>query len=453
MTLNFFHHRYHAYYHGQYRHAKKLFAIDLFLLFSALLIGGAILFLYFWEPTSKQWIDLEISFGANRIKSGEPITVNITYTNHSRQKVTDAILAIQMPPDFAIEREANLKSEFSKHWLVRIPEILPRSRGQKQLHGILWAKPKTSATVSALMSYQPENSKERGQASNSFILIPAESVLQTRLSLAATTALPQSQIAYSYALKNTGANPMIVKLSTDWGPDAELSSDPLVELSPGAKKIYQGQLRTPSIPQAARFLVKAGIIIDGRIVPQSVDSAAIKIIWPAKSVNLITEKQPTNLTATQSTPSLLAQTRYYTDEGDRLGHGPVPPQNNTTTRYWVFIEVKNLTLPARAAAFSAVLAPGVEFTGKQSVTLGAPIVYGAADGILRWQHANLPTDGRLGLYFEVAVNPTPEQVGKDIAILKNIKFSATDNATGKLFDLSAPNLTNQLPASDQGARI
>ena len=35
--------------------------------------------------------------------------------------------------------------------------------------------------------------------------------------------------------------------------------------------------------------------------------------------------------------------RYYTEEGDQLGRGPLPPQVGETTKYWVFVQITNTT--------------------------------------------------------------------------------------------------------------
>ena len=144
--------------------------------------------------------------------------------------------------------------------------------------------------------------------------------------------------------------------------------------------------------------------------------------------------------------------RYYTEEGDQLGRGPLPPMVNQTTKYWLMFRANNTNNDLRAAVFSATLPAGVEFTGKQSVTIGPTIAYNPANRDLSWNYRLLPANSQTGLYFEVAVKPNAAQIGQTLTLLKNIKFTATDDAVGKNFSFSQPDVTNVLPASDQGAR-
>ncbi len=147
---------------------------------------------------------------------------------------------------------------------------------------------------------------------------------------------------------------------------------------------------------------------------------------------------------------LSAQTRYFTPEGDQVGRGVLPPRVGETTKYWIFVQVLNTTNEIKNARFSATLSPGVEFTGKQSVSIGPKITLDEIAQAATWGHTAIPANSITGLYFEVAVTPAATLVDHDIALIKNISFTATDKFTEKNFSLSAPNLNNQLPEDDLG---
>lgn len=150
--------------------------------------------------------------------------------------------------------------------------------------------------------------------------------------------------------------------------------------------------------------------------------------------------------------NLSAQARYYSDDGDQLGRGPLPLQADETTKYWIFIRVINTTNAVRDAVMSATLPSGVKFAGQQSVTIGPSIVYNDATGDLNWKFYALPANSQTGLYFEVAVTPSAEQLNKNINLLTDLKFSATDKITGKQFNLTQNIVTNQLPLNDIGSK-
>lgn len=149
--------------------------------------------------------------------------------------------------------------------------------------------------------------------------------------------------------------------------------------------------------------------------------------------------------------NLSAQARYYTEEGDQLGRGPLPPVVGQSTKYWVFVQAYNTTNAVRDARFTAVLPPGVTFTGKQSVTIGKTITYSESDRTVRWNHSLLPANSQTGLYFEVAATPQAAQLGKNLLLLSAVHFTATDDRVNKSFNLSTPDVYNTLSKTDRGA--
>ncbi|MDO8626766.1 MAG: hypothetical protein Q7K39_04965 [Candidatus Magasanikbacteria bacterium] len=148
---------------------------------------------------------------------------------------------------------------------------------------------------------------------------------------------------------------------------------------------------------------------------------------------------------------LSVASRYYTDEGDQLGRGPLPPQVGSATKYWIWVQIYNSTNKVRDAAFAATLPSGVRFTGKQSITLGPPLKFDTTSQRVSWSHYELLANSVTGLYFEVEVIPTPEQAGSSLILARDMFFTGTDDAVGREFSLSRASLSNVLPATDRGA--
>lgn len=148
---------------------------------------------------------------------------------------------------------------------------------------------------------------------------------------------------------------------------------------------------------------------------------------------------------------LNASARYYTEEGDQLGRGPLPPAVGQTTKYWIMAQAQNTTNPLRDARFEAILPPGVTFTNKQSVTIGPPLAFNERTRAVTWSYGALPANSQTGLYFEVAVTPEPEQIGKILTLARNLRFFATDDVVNKPFNLTKAEITNVLPAIDRGS--
>lgn len=127
-----------------------------------------------------------------------------------------------------------------------------------------------------------------------------------------------------------------------------------------------------------------------------------------------------------TTASLSQSARYYTAEGDQLGRGPLPPQVGKETKYWIFSQINNTVGTLQDAVFSATLAPGVIWTGKSSVTRGTDIAYDTATGVATWRSRIVNPYETVGIYFEVAVEPSPSMQGTVPQLITGTSFSATD---------------------------
>ncbi|MDD2758202.1 MAG: hypothetical protein PHD72_02400 [Patescibacteria group bacterium] len=144
---------------------------------------------------------------------------------------------------------------------------------------------------------------------------------------------------------------------------------------------------------------------------------------------------------------------YYTAEGDQLGRGALPPTVGETTKYWMAANISNTTNPISGNAFRAVLADGVEFTGKQSVTIGPVLKYDAGSRTVSWNYNLAPAQSEIGLYFEVSIKPTASQVGKKVLLIKNAAYNATDDLLGKQLEARVGAVDNTLGANDRGRLV
>lgn len=149
--------------------------------------------------------------------------------------------------------------------------------------------------------------------------------------------------------------------------------------------------------------------------------------------------------------SLLAKARYYTNDGDQLGRGPLPPKVGETTKYWIFTEISNTSNGIANVIFSTSLPQGVDFTGKQSVTIGPALKYNSASRSIDWNYNFLPANSRTGLNFEVAVTPSVEMIGEKLLLSDIMHLTTTDDWTGKIFNLSIASVDNSLDMDDKGA--
>lgn len=147
------------------------------------------------------------------------------------------------------------------------------------------------------------------------------------------------------------------------------------------------------------------------------------------------------------------EARYYTAEGDQLGRGAIPPTVGKNTKYWVFVKIANTSNALEDATFSTSLPEGVEFSGKQSTTIGPQLLYNALNRSISWQYYTLPANSQTGLYFEVSVTPNQSQTGKNLQLTNSLNFSATDDYVGKKFNISHTPIFNTLNKNDRGSNL
>ena len=161
----------------------------------------------------------------------------------------------------------------------------------------------------------------------------------------------------------------------------------------------------------------------------------------------------------QSDLSIFAFARYYSVEGDQIGRGPVPPKVGETTKYWVFIQLTNSLNRVQSIVVNARLQPGVNYTGRSSVTAGQGLRF-TGDGLMTWSLDSMPdykTDfnqARFGAAFEVSVTPTADQHGEVLDLVRDIEVQAKDGVTGSILsdavNLVTSELVNDSYAKDQG---
>ena len=143
--------------------------------------------------------------------------------------------------------------------------------------------------------------------------------------------------------------------------------------------------------------------------------------------------------------NLDAETRYYTDDGDQLGRGPLPPRIGKETKYWALIKITNTTSNVANAKLTATLPDYVRWTGKTSVSEGNAIQYDETSRVISWSVSKFLPHSEAGVYFEVAITPTAAQINTTPILIKNIILSGHDEFTGVDIIKTHTNLDSSLP--------
>ncbi len=149
--------------------------------------------------------------------------------------------------------------------------------------------------------------------------------------------------------------------------------------------------------------------------------------------------------------TLSAESRYYTEEGDQLGRGPLPPVVGEETKYWALIAINNSTNGLDDVRFSATLPDHVSYTGRTSVSHGDAPVYTPSSKKVTWNLSRLEARDTAGIYIELALTPSEGQRNTSPKLLENIDIRATDAFTQVHIQKTAPALDISIPKDEIGA--
>ncbi len=126
---------------------------------------------------------------------------------------------------------------------------------------------------------------------------------------------------------------------------------------------------------------------------------------------------------------------YFTQAGDQLGVGPIPPQVNETTRLWIVLTVENGPNALRNAQLTATLLPDADWRDRTSVTSGKPLAFVASERKLIWNIGDIPAFAgghlpRATANFEIELKPGEDDLGKVLQLLDHIIIEGEDEFTG-----------------------
>ncbi len=140
---------------------------------------------------------------------------------------------------------------------------------------------------------------------------------------------------------------------------------------------------------------------------------------------------------------------FYTNTGDQIGVGSLPPRVGDYTAYWGIIRLTNGVNALRNVTVRATVPAYIDYTDIYNVTLGAPVRYLPATSQIEWYIQELPAyAGVIGAApearIQLAVVPSESQVGQVLNLLTNISVSAVDSRTGETLTASGATITSNL---------
>lgn len=160
--------------------------------------------------------------------------------------------------------------------------------------------------------------------------------------------------------------------------------------------------------------------------------------------NFKSDSAETNLTTDLE---LTSQLRYFSEQGDSIGSGPMPPRVGEATSYKVFLKLANTLNEVKNVKIEASLTDDAIWRERTALDSGE-LYFDRGKNSVVWTIPNLPENlSAIQGVFEISIEPKAEDAGKSVMLIKGVSMTAVDGKTGAAIEKSYGPLTTADEAS------
>jgi uncharacterized repeat protein (TIGR01451 family) len=374
---------------------------------------------------------------------GQIISGDIRYFNHGNAPVDNVIIIPNWPQNFVLSSSSpEIKNSM---WFVGT--LAPGSEGK-----ISWSGMETAGGASA-----DDFIVETGVRSGADILTQSQNktvvtLIDPGISVAFDGALVArlgDMLALTATYKNTGdhtLNGAAVTATLDGGLSIlNIDRATLGDINPGDTGTVKLTVRVDGkLPDALKNSTDIILGVRAGLMGKLDNNSAVAISSPAWNIKIA------------STLGMSAGARYWSDSGDQLGRGPLPPVVGKTTTLWIFWDVSNTTGAVNNVRITGKLPANVTYTGKAANPFGSAPLYDPATRVMTWNAGDVPawpgvaTDA-IGAACEVTITPTADERNTYAPLMTDQVITGIDAATGLTLSATAPDMNTHLTTDPQGA--
>ena len=379
----------------------------------------------------------------NSIVVGQIVSGDIRYFNRSNSPIDNVVIVPTWPQNFVISSSRpDLKNG---SW--SIGTLAKGSEGK-----ITW-----SGAMAAGGADTADFAVETGVRSASDILTQAQSIKTVALTdPALAVALDGTSgarlgdiVTVSATYKNTGdhtLNNAVIAATADPGITIKnIDRTALGDIKPGANGTVKITAQIDSkLPEALKNSTNVQLAMHANIAGKLDNDTAMAISSPAWNIKVA------------STLGMSAGARYWSDTGDQLGRGPLPPAFGKTTTLWIFWDVSNTTGALNNVRITGKLPANVTYTGKAANPFGDAPLYDPSTRSMTWNVGDVPawpgvSTEAIGAACEVTITPTADERGTYAPLMTDQQVTGTDAATGLALSATVPDMTTHLTTDPQAA--
>ncbi|MFH0829116.1 MAG: NEW3 domain-containing protein [Candidatus Kerfeldbacteria bacterium] len=396
----------------------------------------------------------------------------LTYTNSSSDVIRDLRFTASFPDGFTVATSTPEPYEGNTVWVVN--ELKSGGTGTITFDGSFSGTEGDSQQLSFSAELKRDATYER-QVETSLVVLLVSSTLDVSISvksqsLPVAVANPGDTLSFEASYTNgsdlemedatmtvtlSGGAYSAGSFSDDYGSAPKdgvitwnSSSVPdLASIKPGSTGTIRFALKVPDVPQDTKGA--NGPTIDVRAAMTANDSSG----QSDKSIKV--DASPLSVKVVSKT-TVSVEPRYYGDQGEVYGTGPLPPMVGKTTVYRMSWYIGNTTNELTNVMVSATVPSTVFWTGKNVTTTAGDVSFDAAKRVVTWALNRMPddvggTNPTIAVSFELAVTPVSSDVGASMVLLDAIAFSATDAFTVTTIQFTRDKVTTDLPNDPQAA--
>ncbi|KKU14158.1 MAG: hypothetical protein UX20_C0005G0006 [Candidatus Magasanikbacteria bacterium GW2011_GWC2_45_8] len=392
------------------------------------------------------------------ILAGESFPFSVSYTNASGAMLEHSIIRFEVPSSFVL----NNKPSSWQNGSIALPTLAPGAHGSIELNGSLTADSRANRLSIGIQTSAELNGRRVTQED----LLPSLSVTPTGINV---------------SLKNVESNgtpgkPLRLLVSLDhMGSETFQTVSVCVPMEnqnielhsiKGDGKLEDNQYCFTPATQTKLKEIKNGFHGEWPITfslkpvfnQQNTQTNKNAVLAFTPKISLIAPHTPPVKLSLNGpelrvpiTTTLTLQTmgRYFTNEGDQLGRGPLPPQAGKTTKYWIAWAINSSLNPIKNLVVRATLPSSIQWTGKSTVTKGKSITYDPATREVRWTNELLePTAETCACAeggFEISLTPSEGDIGTATLLIKNLSADGIDAWTEVPLHALSPDITSELP--------
>lgn len=408
-----------------------------------------------FTPISITEIPVDLSIDVPQsAASGTPITIRVVYRNRTELDLTSAELRLEAPEGFAPQTITPPIIGRELIWIL--PAVPPQGEGEVSVVGVIKGEPDLPKPFRASVGFRTPDGTFLAQRSVQRSLTISRSALSlTQMMNKERDTLkadPGTEVHGSVQFKNTGTRGLrevIIRLSVEGTGMDERSirveggsydgRSKTITWSPASSP----QLRTlrPQESGDVAYLFQLLPVSELPLTTEPAGHYAVTARAVADSPDLPTPPgAPKEIVADQfqllvNTVPTLRLGAFYDDgrAGLTPSTGPLPPQVGQETVLTVSVRIGNTSNEVTDGTYHTTLPESVQWVGKEYHTLG-DVRFNERTREITWTVPLLAARAGIALpepefAYQVAITPSLNQVGQDVALTRGHLFEGTDAFT------------------------